>query len=381
MLEQSTGFSLWSDDKPDNVTGEFDVRTLDQRLYVFGLLGLLNALFLLLGALLMARGATAAAIKLHEKLLYGVLRSPMSFFETTPIGRIVNRFGKDIESVDMELMPLWFYFFNIILDIVNSVVVILIALPIFIVVIIPLFIIFFLIQRYYIAASRQFKRLDSTTRSPIYSKFSETLAGISTIRAFAANERFRKESDNSIDANVRCSLCNVIANRWLSVRLQLIGNFSVIFCGLFAVINRSNVAPGLIGLAIIYSMDINFILNWFVQQISAVEMEMVAVERVLEYTNMESEAEWESSSDQKPPQSWPEAGEIDFQKYSTRYRTGLDLVVQDMTVHVRAQEKIGIVGRTGAGKSFSHTRTLPDPGSSVRDDHHRRTRHERHRTS
>lgn len=353
--------SLWSMKSwtPDQANGTDSKSTSDesfdlsqnQMLFVYGGLGFLNAFFLLLGALAMARGTTMAAIKLHEGMLQRVLRSPMSFFETTPVGRIMNRFSKDMESVDKELMHLWLYFLEILLSVLKSVVMILVALPLFAVVIFPFSFLFLLIQRFYITASRQFKRLESTTRSPINSMFAETLSGISTIRAFAAEQRFQQEADATIDTHMRCSMCSVSANRWLSIRLQLIGNLATFFTGVLAVINRANSDPGLIGLAIVYSMDISFLLNWLIQQVSFVEVEMLAMERISEYLNLGSEAEWESQPDLQPDASWPAAGEIEFHNYSTRYGTGLNLALKDVFVHIQAGEKVGIVGRTGIGKS------------------------------
>ena len=345
--------SVWSQDKPINQSGRMIVDPVlrNERLLVFGLLGFLETLLMLFSALLMAKAATDAAIKIHERLLRGVLRSPMLFFETTPVGRIVNRFSQDVRSIDVSLQGCFTSVIENILTLVSCIVMIMIAIPIFIVIVIPLLIIFFLVQRYFVATSRQVRRLARTTHSPIYSNFSETLAGIATIRAYASADRFISEASDNFDKNVSCQMANIAVNRWLSFRVQLIGVLAIFFVSLFAVLSRATLDAGLIGLAVTYAMQISLVLSFFIRSSSMLETEIVSVERVLEYAENKPEAEWDSSFDKKPEDSWPQHGEIEIKDFSTRYRPELELAVQDMNLHIRAKEKIGVVGRTGAGKS------------------------------
>ena len=183
--------SLWSQDKMLNISGDLvvDRELRDRRLIVFGFLGLGNSVFLMIATLFFANGAVRAAVRLHQSLLYGVLRSPMSFFETTPMGRILNRFSKDIDSVDMALPYGFLYLTICLLQVASGITMIVVVIPVFVFIIAPIIVVYFLVQRFYIASSRQLQRITSMTRSPIYSQFSETLNGVSTIRAYGAIDR------------------------------------------------------------------------------------------------------------------------------------------------------------------------------------------------
>ena len=225
--------------------------------------------------------------------------------------------------------------------------------PIFVVLILPLGAIYFYIQRYYLRTSRELKRLDSVSKSPIYAHFQESLGGITTIRAYRQQQRFALENEWRVDANLRAYFPATNANRWLAVRLELIGSFIILAAASFAIISvttGSGLSAGLVGLAMSYALQITQSLNWIVRQTVEVETNIVSVERVLEYANLPSEA-LEVISKRRPKISWPSQGAVEFNNYSTRYREGLDLVLHDINLKIKAHEKIGVVGRTGAGKS------------------------------
>ncbi|VDM71500.1 unnamed protein product, partial [Strongylus vulgaris] len=201
--------------------------------------------------------------------------------------------------------------------------------------------------------SRQLKRLESIHRSPIYSHFSETVQGAASIRAFSKVlvEDFRNASANIVDAFIKCKHSNVASNRWLAIRLEFIGNLVIFFAALFAVISKELgwvTSPGIIGVSITYALNVTEVLNFAVRQISEIEANIVAVERINEYTISPTEAAWEIPEN-KPPSDWPSHGTVKFLNYSTRYREGLDLVLKGISADVHEGEKIGIVGRTGAG--------------------------------
>ena len=209
------------------------------------------------------------------------------------------------------------------------------------------------IQRYYLRTSRELKRLDSVSRSPIYAHFQESLGGITTIRAYRQQQRFALENEWRVDANLRAFFPSMNANRWLAVRLEFIGSFIIFAAASFAIISvatGSELSAGMVGLAMSYALQITQSLNWIVRQTVEVETNIVSVERVLEYARLPSEAA-EVISKNKPKISWPAHGAIEFSNYSTRYRPGLDLVLKDINLDIKAREKIGVVGRTGAGKS------------------------------
>ncbi|KAI9729959.1 MAG: hypothetical protein M1834_006157 [Cirrosporium novae-zelandiae] len=294
-----------------------------------------------------------ASRKLHERMAFAIFRSPMTFFETTPAGRILNRFSSDIYRVDEVLARTFNMLFVNSARTLFTLGVITVSTPAFILLIIPLGGVYFYIQRYYLRTSRELKRLDSVSRSPIYAHFQETLGGLSTIRAYRQQKRFAQENEWRVDSNLRAYFPSINANRWLAVRLEFIGSFIILSAATFAIISvstGSGLSAGMVGLAMSYALQITQSLNWIVRQTVEVETNIVSVERVLEYARLPSEAP-EIISKNRPKYSWPANGAVSFQDYSTRYRPGLDLVLKDVNLDIKAREKIGVVGRTGAGKS------------------------------
>ena len=197
------------------------------------------------------------------------------------------------------------------------------------------------------------KRLESVTRSPIYSHFGETLAGVHTIRAYGAARRFINDSNHIVDTNQRCYYPNFISNRWLALYLDFCGNFIILSAATFAVTYRDILQPGIVGLLLTYALSVTQMLNWFVRMTSEMESNVVSVERISEYCELVSEKEWVRPVNSEPtiPEFWPSNGEVKFDDYSVRYREGLDMVLNSISINIQSGEKIGIVGRTGAGKS------------------------------
>ena len=223
----------------------------------------------------------------------------------------------------------------------------------FVALIVPLGAVYLYIQRYYLRTSRELKRLDSVSKSPIYAHFQETLGGITTVRAYRQQKRFALENEWRIDANLRAYFPSINANRWLAVRLEFIGSFIILAAASFAIIyvaTGSKLSAGMVGLAMSYALQITQSLNWIVRQTVEVETNIVSVERVLEYARLPSEAP-EVVPKNRPKISWPAHGTVNFVDYSTRYRQGLDLVLKNINLNIKSHEKIGVVGRTGAGKS------------------------------
>ncbi len=225
--------------------------------------------------------------------------------------------------------------------------------PFFIALIVPLGGLYMWIQKYYLRTSRELKRLDSISRSPIYAHFQESLSGISTIRAYRQTKRFAMENEWRIDANLRAYFPSISANRWLAVRLEFLGSIVILAAAGFAVVSVSSgsgISAGIVGLSMSYALQITQSLNWIVRQTVEVETNIVSVERVLEYARLPAEAP-EIISKNRPPVSWPSKGAVSFNGYSTRYRPGLDLVLRNINLSIKSHEKVGVVGRTGAGKS------------------------------
>ncbi|XP_039495995.1 multidrug resistance-associated protein 1 isoform X4 [Drosophila santomea] len=344
------GSNLWltqwaNDEKVANDTG-----LRDMYLGVYGAFGFGQGFTSFFSDLAPALGSLHAARVLHSMLLENVLRAPMTMFDTTPVGRILSRFSKDVESVDQKMPQvindcIWCAY-----EVLATIVVISLSTPIFLAVIVPIAFLYYFAQRFYVATSRQLMRLESVSRSPIYSHFSETVTGASTIRAYNVGDRFIEESDAKVDKNQVCKYPSVIANRWLAIRLEMVGNLIILFASLFAVLGGQT-NPGLVGLSVSYALQVTQTLNWLVRMSSDIETNIVSVERIKEYGETKQEAPWELEQDKNKPKNWPQEGRVEFQNFQVRYREGLDLVLRGVSFNIQGGEKVGIVGRTGAGKS------------------------------
>ncbi|XP_052614436.1 ATP-binding cassette sub-family C member 3 isoform X1 [Peromyscus californicus insignis] len=344
------GANVWLSAWTNDAVVDGRQNNTSQRLGVYAALGILQGLLVMLSAFTMVVGSVQAARLLHAALLHNKIRSPQSFFDTTPSGRILNRFSKDIYVIDEVLAPTILMLLNSFFTSISTLVVIVASTPLFIVVVIPLAVLYGFVQRFYVATSRQLKRLESISRSPIFSHFSETVTGTSVIRAYGRMEDFKVFSDKKVDINQKSSYPYIASNRWLGVHVEFVGNCVVLFAALFAVIGKNSLNPGLVGLSVSYALQVTLALNWMIRMMSDLESNIIAVERVKEYSKTETEAPWVVEGN-RAPKGWPTCGAVEFRNYSVRYRPGLELVLKNLTLHVQGGEKVGIVGRTGAGKS------------------------------
>lgn len=341
--------SAWTGDSQTFNGTNYPASQRDMRIGVYAALGLAQGICVFIGTFLSVYGCNHASKILHGQLLNNILRAPMSFFDTTPTGRIVNRFAGDISTVDDTLpqaLRSWIVCF---LSIISTIVMICMATPVFAIIVIPLGIIYVSIQVFYVSTSRQLRRLDSVTRSPIYSHFSETVLGLPVIRAFEHQKRFKKQNEVGIDTNQKCVFSWIVSNRWLAIRLELTGNLIIFFSALLLVIYKDTLSGDVAGFVLSNALNITQTLNWLVRMTSETETNIVAVERINEYINVENEAPW--VTDKRPPADWPSKGEIQFSNYQVRYRPELNLVLKGITCDIKSTEKVGVVGRTGAGKS------------------------------
>ncbi|KAI6044047.1 P-loop containing nucleoside triphosphate hydrolase protein [Pisolithus marmoratus] len=306
------------------------------------------------GALLLWVYCTLRSSKhLHDSMLDSVLHAPLSFFDLTPIGRIVNLFSRDIYVIDQILGRVIMNLLKTLGVSISVVLVITFSFPPFLLVIVPLTWFYIRVTTYYLASSRELKRLDAVSRSPVFGWFSESLAGLSTIRAFNHQPLFIANNARRLDHNQMCYLPSVSINRWLALRLEFVGSFSILCTALLAVmaVMKSNVDAGLVGLVLSYAWTTTGTLNFLVRSASEVEQNAVSVERIIHYAKgLSPEASFEVP-DKKPPCGWPTAGKVEFCQYSTKYRPELDFVLKDISITINPREKIGVCGRTGAGKS------------------------------
>ncbi|KAF8977551.1 hypothetical protein BGZ46_007309 [Entomortierella lignicola] len=287
---------------------------------------------------------------IYNRLLTRILHMPMSFFDTTPMGRIVNRFSSDIDSIDTRLPEEWNDLFSFISIIGGTLLVIAYSTPTFLISIPPLFLTYFWIQNYFILSSSSLRRLNSTTKSPLYQHFSETLAGVSSIRVMKGlREQFIKQNDVRADAITNCFHASNLDNRWLQIRLEALGGVTVFVASSLAVWNAATLDPSLVGLALSYALNLTGFITFLVRTVNAIQNVLISVERVEEYSQKPVEAPVETGA--RLPPNWPSQGRIVFKNYSARYREGLDLVIKNISFTVEPTESVGIVGRTGAGKS------------------------------
>ncbi|NXE47010.1 MRP6 protein, partial [Casuarius casuarius] len=338
--------SMWTDDPAHNGTQQHT----ELRVGVFGALGVIQALGRFVSTAAVLLGGVLASHKLFRQLLRSVARSPMIFFEQTPIGNLLNRFSKEIDAIDSvipdKLKSLLGFLFNLL----EIYLVIIVATPMAAMAIVPLTVLYAVFQHFYVITSCQLRRLEAASRSPIYSHISETFQGSSVIRAYKDQERFILKNNFRVDENQRTCFPGAVADRWLATNLEFLGNGIVLFAALFAAIGRTHLSPGTAGFSISYALQITGVLNWMVRSWTEIENNIVSVERVREYLRTPKEAPWTLNG--KPQdQAWLTEGRIEFRNYSLRYRPNLELALKHVSLTINGQEKIGITGRTGAGKS------------------------------
>ncbi|KAG5868321.1 hypothetical protein JTB14_015233 [Gonioctena quinquepunctata] len=311
----------------------------------------LNTLFTLIRSFVFAYGGVMAATKFHKLLLKSVMRGSSSFFDVTPAGRIMNRFSSDTYTVD-DSLP---FILNILLaqffSLLGALVITVYGLPWICLVLLPLIPVYSWLMNHYRLTSRELKRISSVTLSPVYSHFNETLQGLTTIRAMRAISRFKRDNQDNVDANIKAQFASQAAARWLGLRLQFIGVAVLLGVSLIAVIQHQyDVAdPGLVGLAISYALTITGALGGVVSSFTETEREMIAVERVNQYIDLITPESTYFVTD--PPFAWPSQGVIVFENVVLKYREHLLPSIKDVSFETRPCEKIGVVGRTGAGKS------------------------------
>lgn len=337
---------------------------------VYGGLNGVQSIVMFMAYLVSMLAFISASKTLHADMLQRVLRAPMSFFDVTPIGRIINRFSHDIDTVDTTIPMTAIMLMDLVLQLLGSFIIIAISTPLIIPVLVPISIIYFFVQKFYISTSRQLKRLGSNFRSPIYSHFSETLNGLAVIRAFKTQDAFLDASNFKIDHNHKAEFAANSATRWLSVRLDLLGAVIIFSTSMLAVFGKESIEPGTLGLALTYAITVTASLDWITMMKSELETYIVSVERIKEYSEIPSEAPWTLDTE-NVNSKWPLEGTVRFDRYSTRYREGLDLVLKRISFKIKDGEKIGVVGRTGAGKSsmaLALFRLIEGAGGSINID-------------
>ncbi|OCK82842.1 hypothetical protein K432DRAFT_402511 [Lepidopterella palustris CBS 459.81] len=316
---------------------------------IYAALGFTQAFLMFVFSVFISVYGTRAGKTMLHRSINRVLRAPMSFFDTTPLGRITNRFSKDIDVMDNNLTDSIRMYFMTMAMIISVFILIIVYFHYFAIALGPLFILFVFSAAYYRASAREVKRHESVLRSSVFARFSEAVFGTATIRAYGLQDQFSVSIREAIDDMNSAYYLTFANQRWLSIRLDAIGNMLVFTTGILVVTSRFSVSPSIGGLVLSYILSIVQMIQFTVRQLAEVENNMNATERIHYYgTELEEEAPLHMG-DVKP--TWPEHGEIIFENVQMRYRDGLPLVLRGLDMHVKAGERIGVVGRTGAGKS------------------------------
>lgn len=294
-----------------------------------------------------------AGIELHDKMLTSVLKAPVRFFDTTPVGRLLQRFSRDLESVDIQLQWSFQAAVQSLFQITVSLCLIVFSVPLVLVIIMPLGIIYWKLQYAYRTSAREAKRMDSIARSPRYAHFKETLGGLPIIRAYKKESWFREQFFDHLEKSQKAAVSNILLNRWFSIRIPMIGAAiagSTALCLIYSV-HENYLSPATSGLVILYSMSFWGALNWGIRILSDLESRMTSIERIRFIGQIESEASVITSVAANVPDSWPQYGNIRFSDVYARYDVNLPDVVKGFDVNIPANAQVGIVGRTGAGKT------------------------------
>ncbi len=286
---------------------------------------------------------------LHNKMLNGLIYTSLRFFESNPSGRILNRISKDQQVID-ELLPMTLFDASqCLLMTLGSLVIIGIVNPWVLLILIPLLPAFWWLRRFYLRSSRQIKRLESVTRSPVYALFSSSLnGGLPTIRAFRVQEDFIQLFINRVDTNSRAFFILIAAVRWFGLRLDLMTSILSLITSVLTIAFRHRIDPSSAALSLMYCINLTMLFQWAVRQSAEAENYMTSAERIYEYGQLvPEEDEHNNQLIIQPPNDWPNRGVIEFNKYSMRYRVELEPVLNNIDLRIESKEKIGVIGRTG----------------------------------
>ncbi|XP_005164764.1 ATP-binding cassette sub-family C member 9 isoform X10 [Danio rerio] len=291
----------------------------------------------------------AAATNLHHNLLNKIIHAPIRFFDVTPLGQILNRFSADTNIIDQHIPPTLESLTRSTLLCLSAIGVIAFVTPAFLIALVPLAVAFYFIQKYFRVASKDLQELDDSTQLPLLCHFSETAEGLTTIRAFRHEARFKQRMLELTDTNNTAYLFLSAANRWLEVRTDYLGAVIVLTAAVAAIWSTS--PSGLVGLGLTYALTLTNYLNWVVRNLADLEVQMAAVKKVNSFLSTESE-NYEGSMDvSQVPEDWPQHGEITIHDLCVRYDSMLKPVLKHVNAHINPGQKVGICGRTGSGKS------------------------------
>lgn len=326
----------------------------DQSFYmgIYAALGIAQAIATFLMGAVSGVFTYYAARNLHQDAIRRLLFAPLNtFFDVQPKGRILNRFSKDMDTLD-NLLPDSARMAVSTLGTVLGAIILITVLTHYFVIAVAVVIFFYAIASImYRRGAREVKRLDALLRSALYAHFSETLTGLATLRAYQETERFRNDHHRHLDIENRAYFFSICNQRFLGVRMDAIGALLVFVTALLATVGANALNPAEIGLALSFMLTVSQAFSWATRQVAEVENDMNSAERIQYYANdLEQEAPQEIPEANLDP-AWPKSGAIEFKDATLRYREGLPIVLKDINLSLKGGEKTAIVGRTGAGKS------------------------------
>lgn len=320
---------------------------------IYGLLGVVTLAGVLASDLFWLRRGLRAARDMHDQMLTSVLRAQVRFFDATPVGRILQRFSRDLEMVDIDLQ--WTFeksvqhFFQVLANLLLIVAV----LPPVILFIAPVFYVYYQVQKKYRTSARELKRLDSISRSPRYAHFKETIQGLVVLRSLHKEDWFYQQFIDRLAFNQRMFFGHYMVNRWFSSRIPLVGAMvaaatTLVITGL---VSQGRLSPGVAGLLTVSSLGFWGVLNMGIRIWAEVEARMTSVERIRSFIKAPQEARQPLPLTLSGRPNWPEHGEIEFQDVVARYAEHLPPVLKGLSFRVEAGSRVGLIGRTGSGKS------------------------------
>ncbi|KAF6757182.1 ABC protein [Ephemerocybe angulata] len=319
---------------------------------LYAAFGILQACFTYLIGATVDSIACLASQSLHDKALWNILHSPMSFIEATPRGRILSLLGKDVDSIDNQLPSSIRTLCLTAGTVLGSISIIIFVQPRLIAVALVVFTGYQHFLRVYRGTSGQLKRIESTLRSDVYAHITECLTGLQTLRSYDQVERSIGETDRLLDLQNRASFLSATSQRWLSVRLDFCGAVLVFSVALCAILGVGSVSAAHIGLILTYTTTLTQMCGLLTRQIADVETQMNAVERMCHFLDQSFIQEGAPTKEQiQAPHNWPEKGAVSLQGVYVNYRIGLPAALSNVSIEINPGEKVGIVGRTGAGKS------------------------------
>lgn len=344
MIFTNTWLSFWTSNK-------FDGRSDGFYIGIYVMFTVLTFLLLTLEFIILVHITNTASVNLNILSVQRILHAPMSFMDITPMGRILNRFTKDTDVLDNEIGDQIRFFLFSFCNIIGVLILCVIYLPWFAIAIPFLALIFYSVADFYQASSREIKRLEATQRSLVYNNFNESLNGADTIRAYKNEARFLNKSDDLLDAMDEAYYLTIANQRWLGIHMDMIAVVFALLIAFLSVFRVFSISASSVGLLLSNVFQVAGQLSMLIRTYSQVENEMNSAERLCEYAyKVPVEAAY-LITETTPPPEWPSKGEIQFENASLAYRPGLPLVLKDLNFSVTKSEKIGICGRTGAGKS------------------------------